>query len=121
VVAGNAAIVAGLLALPLSTTLPVLVVATALLALGLGMTQPSLNSLVSRQAGAHEHGEVMGVAQSTGSLARILGPAFAGLLFGALGRNAPFLAGAVVMAGAVLLALRVFRSTAATRLAAESR
>jgi hypothetical protein len=54
----------------------------------------------------------MGVAQSTGSLARILGPAFAGFLFGALGRNAPYFAGAAVMAGAVLLAARLLRTAA---------
>jgi DHA1 family tetracycline resistance protein-like MFS transporter len=121
VVAGNAAIVLGLAALPLATSLPLLLVASAFLSLGLGMTQPALNSLISRQAGAHEYGEVMGVAQSTGSLARILGPAFAGLLFGQLGRNAPYVAGAVIMLGAVLLALRLFRGAGAARLAAEPR
>jgi DHA1 family tetracycline resistance protein-like MFS transporter len=109
VVAGNSAIVVGLLALPFAVTVPLLCLATALLAIGLGLTQPSLNSLISRQAGAHEHGEVMGVAQSTGSLARILGPAFAGVLFGEFGRDAPYFAGALVMAGAVLLAARLFR------------
>jgi DHA1 family tetracycline resistance protein-like MFS transporter len=121
VVAGNSAIVAGLLAVPFATTVPLLCAATALLALGLGMTQPALNSLISRQAGPHELGEVMGVAQSTGSLARILGPAFAGLLFGALGRNAPYFAGAAVMAGAVLLAARLFRTAASAPLPAPQR
>jgi DHA1 family tetracycline resistance protein-like MFS transporter len=119
VVAGNVSIVAGLALMPLAVTVPLLVVATSLLALGLGMTQPALNSLISRQAGSHEHGEVMGVSQSTGSFARIVGPAFAGFLFGGLGRNAPYVAGALIMAGAVLLALRFFRTSGAARLATE--
>jgi len=121
VVTGNLFIVAGLALLPFATAIPMLAAATSLLALGLGMTQPALNSLISRQAGGHEHGEVMGVAQSTGSLARILGPAFAGMLFGAFGRNAPFFAGAVVMVGAVVLARRISRTSMAARLAAEPR
>ena len=48
--------------------------ASAALALGMGAMQPSLNSLISRRAGREEQGEVMGVAQSVGSLSRVLGP-----------------------------------------------
>jgi len=72
--AGTTALAIGLLAIPLSSTLPILVVATGLLALGMGMTQPAITSLISRRAAASEQGEMMGVAQSFGSLARILGP-----------------------------------------------
>lgn len=111
-VAGTAAIVLGLLAIPLATSLAILFVACGFLALGMGMTQPSINSLISRRAAAHEQGEVMGVAQSAGSLARILGPAFAGFLFGDFGRNAPYLAGAAVMAVVFLVALRLLRAEA---------
>jgi hypothetical protein len=49
----------------------------------------------------------MGVAQSFGSLARILGPAFAGALFGGFGRNAPYYAGAVLMACVLAAAYRL--------------
>ena len=105
--AGVAAITLGLAAIPLSGDLPLLVGATGLLALGMGMTQPSINSLISRRAAASEQGEVMGVAQSFGSLARILGPAFAGTLFGGLGRNAPYYAGAALMALVLAVAFRL--------------
>jgi DHA1 family tetracycline resistance protein-like MFS transporter len=105
--AGIAAITLGLVAIPLSSTLAILMLATSLLAFGMGMTQPTLNSLISRRADATEQGEVMGVAQSFGSLARILGPAFAGALFEAFGRNAPYYAGAVLMALVLALALRL--------------
>ena len=41
----------------------------------------------------------MGVAQSVGSLSRVLGPIIAGALFAAFGRNSPFLWGAVLVVG----------------------
>jgi uncharacterized membrane protein YbhN (UPF0104 family) len=67
----------------------------------MGATQPSINSLISRRAGAETQGEVMGVAQSTGSLSRVLGPIIAGALFAEFGRNSPFLWGAVLVAAAL--------------------
>jgi len=104
--AGTASIVLGLLMVPLSGTLPLLLIATGLLAIGMGLTQPSISSLISREAQAHEQGEVLGVAQSTGSFARICGPIAAGTLMGGLGRHAPYLAGAAVMAAVVVAVWR---------------
>ena len=73
---GLALIALGLLVLPLARDLPLLLSRSmSVLALGMGAMQPSLNSLISRRAGAEEQGEVMGVAQSVGSLSRVLGPA----------------------------------------------
>jgi MFS family permease len=73
----------------------------------MGMTQPSISSLVSRRAGAHEQGSVLGLTQSIGSFARIVGPAVAGVLFAELGRDAPFLVGAVIVGIALAMALRL--------------
>jgi len=39
-------------------------------------------ALISRTAAAHEQGGTMGVTQSAGAMARILGPSVAGTLFG---------------------------------------
>jgi MFS transporter, DHA1 family, tetracycline resistance protein len=80
----------------------------------MGAMQPSLNSLISRRAGAEEQGEVMGVAQSVGSLSRVLGPIIAGALFEGFGRNSPFLCGAALVAAALLLSWRLPRTIAAT-------
>jgi DHA1 family tetracycline resistance protein-like MFS transporter len=106
-VAGLALIALGLLALPAAHDLPVLVVAVSALALGMGAMQPSLNSLISRRAGAEEQGEVLGVAQSVASLSRVLGPLFAGALFAGLGRDSPFLAGMVLVVVATALSWRL--------------
>ena len=102
-IAGLSLIALGLVLIPVAHDLPVLVAAVSCLALGMGAMQPSLNSLISRRAGAEEQGEVMGVAQSIASLSRVLGPLLAGALFAGLGRDAPFLAGmALVIVAAVL-------------------
>ncbi|HWD57927.1 MAG TPA: MFS transporter [Stellaceae bacterium] len=106
-VAGLALIALGLAALPAAHDLAVLLVAVSFLALGMGAMQPSLNSLISRRAAADEQGEVMGVAQSIGSLSRVLGPLVAGALFAGLGRDAPFLCGVVLTIAAAALGWRL--------------
>ncbi|HEV2334340.1 MAG TPA: MFS transporter [Stellaceae bacterium] len=109
---GLGAIALGLLALPFAHDLTRLVIALSALALGMGAMQPSLNSLISRRAGVGEQGEVMGVAQSVGSLSRVLGPIIAGSLFAAFGRNSPYLWGAVLVGGALLVGWRLPRHQA---------
>ena len=106
-VAGLALIAAGLLVLPLAQELPVLLASMSGLALGMGAMQPSLNSLISRRSGAAEQGEVLGVAQSVGSLSRVLGPIMAGALFAGFGRNSPFLVGMVLVIAAGLVGWRL--------------
>jgi MFS family permease len=110
---GLGLIALGLVSMPLAHTLPVLVVALSGLALGMGAMQPSINSLISRRAGPERQGEIMGVAQAIGSLSRVLGPIVAGALFGAFGRNSPFLLGAVLVGGALLVGWRLPRGIVA--------
>ncbi len=112
VLIGSAAIALGLGAVTVSAHLPMLMVASACLALGMGLLNPSITSLISRQAAVDERGGIMGVAQSGASLARVAGPAVAGPLFELLGRNAPYYAGALVMLGVLGFALRLPRDRA---------
>jgi MFS transporter, DHA1 family, tetracycline resistance protein len=113
VVAGSAAIAVGLLGLTVAGSLAMVLVVTAFLSIGMGLLSPSLNSLVSKVSGADERGGVMGVSQSASSLARILGPAAAGAVFTLWGHNAPYYLGALIMALAVMMALRLPRAEAA--------
>jgi MFS transporter, DHA1 family, tetracycline resistance protein len=53
----------------------------ALLSIGSSLTRPPVFGLISILTPAHEQGAVIGIAQSAGSLARILGPIFAATLF----------------------------------------
>ena len=74
-----------------------------LIAIGFGILNPAVTSLVSRAAGADERGGILGVNQSGQSLARILGPLIGGFFFGAIGRDAPYYVGAVIMVGVVVM------------------
>jgi DHA1 family tetracycline resistance protein-like MFS transporter len=113
VVGGAAAIGLGLLALPFALSLPVLLVVSAFLAVGMGILNPAVSSLVSREAEIDERGGIMGVSQSASSLARIVGPALAGFVYGDFGRDTPYYLGAVVLALVLALALRLPRARAA--------
>ena len=53
-----------------------------LLSFGSSLSRAPLFGLLSNLTPANEQGATIGVAQSAGSLARILGPLFAGALYG---------------------------------------
>ena len=83
-------------------------IACGVLGVGSALFTPSLTSLVSKQAGEHERGAVLGVYQGVTSLSRVVGPAFSGAVFARLGPPAPFFlaAGLVIPAMALLAAVR---------------
>jgi DHA1 family tetracycline resistance protein-like MFS transporter len=114
---GLVLIAGGLLLLPFVYSPAVLAAAVTGLALGIGLTQPSVNSLISRGAGREEQGEVIGVSQSAGSLSRVLGPLAAGYAFAAFGRNSPYFLAAALIALTLLLARKLPRGRDAAPLA----
>jgi len=63
------------------TTWPALLLVLALLSFSTSLTRPPLFGLLSNLTPAHEQGATIGVAQGAGSLARIIGPVFASMLF----------------------------------------
>ena len=68
-----------------------------MVAIGRGIGQPPILGLVSMTAAPAERGSVMGTFQSSASLARVVGPVIAGLLYD-LWQPSPFLLAAVVLA-----------------------
>jgi MFS family permease len=72
---------AGLGFLPFAQSLWEILVVLALLAIGSGLNRPPVFGMISLKSSPHEQGANLGVAQSFGALARILGPIFAGSLF----------------------------------------
>ncbi|HEX7663254.1 MAG TPA: MFS transporter [Polyangiaceae bacterium] len=89
-----------------------LYVAGAALALGNGITQPTVSGYVSKRAAAHEQGQVLGTHQSFASLARVFGPAFGGYLYGATGPRSPYVAAALGMIAALVIAFGLAPSRA---------
>lgn len=106
---GAAALAAGMVLLPFSDSLIVLAASMILMVYGFSIINPSLNSLISLQAGKDEQGSVFGVSRSATTFARVVGPIWAGFLFATLGKDWPYFGGALVMAAVVILSLRILR------------
>lgn len=81
--------------------------AIALGAIGTALFGTSLQTLVSLRATATTRGAVMGLYQSSSSLARFIGAAFSGTLYGQLGQNVPFALGAAAMLPAMAITVAI--------------
>lgn len=93
----------------LATSWSWVMVACILMPFGFGLNNPSLNGLLSRAAPVDRQGAFLGLNQSTGSLARVVGPAGAGLAFESLGPSSPFLISAGLLVLATILAVAYHR------------
>lgn len=102
---GLALFAAGFGGLAASHAWPTVAASLAALVIGVGLATPALNALIAAQAGEHERGAVMGIAQSASALGRVAGPLGAGALFDQLGASAPFVAAALIILGALFVAL----------------
>lgn len=80
-----------------------LIAGMTFLAVGNGLSNPSLSSLVSKEADETERGAVLGVYQAASSLARVAGPMYAGFVFVQIGPAAPFMIAAACMAPAFIM------------------
>ncbi len=114
VVIGAALLAVGIVFTPHTAPVAPLLLALGAVAFGHGITSPVLSSLISKASGGKSHGGVLGFSQSAGSLARILGPLWGGLLFDYGGPAAPYWTTAVLMAMATYAALSLPHQSRAT-------
>ncbi|MCC7137680.1 MAG: MFS transporter [Planctomycetes bacterium] len=98
---------------------PLLLPAVAIVALGMGMSNPSVPSLISKRSPPHMQGQTLGLSQSLGALARAVAPPVAGLLYDRVrvpsegGCVTPFLWGGVLLVVGLALGRRGLVATAA--------
>ncbi|QXC60828.1 MFS transporter [Aquihabitans sp. G128] len=104
--AALALVAVGLVVLAIDGSWFSLVPALLLLVLGQGLVTPTMTSAVAGEAPAADRGRVLGFQQSAGALARAVGPAAAGFLYGRVSIPAPYLLGAALAAAAVVLVPR---------------
>ena len=83
--------------LPLCRNLLELALAVLLMPVGTALLFPTTTSLVSRRAPGGQTGLVLGVQQSFGGVARMIGPLWAGAVFQHVGIRSPFWIAAGVM------------------------
>jgi DHA1 family tetracycline resistance protein-like MFS transporter len=75
------------------------------IAIGQGLSYPSLTSLVTKASPASEHGSMLGIASGIGSLARFLGPILCGFLYDIAQARGAFYGSAVLTAIAFVIAI----------------
>jgi len=92
-------------AVPTIWRVPLLYGVALFIAIGQGLTYPSLTSLISKAAPENERGSVLGLATSVGSLARFVGPIFSGFLYDIGGPRGAFYGAAVLTLFAFLITL----------------
>lgn len=112
VLAGLALMSLAFLLVPVPGTVALLMLPLGLAAIGRGISQPPMMSLVSLASDEGSRGLVMGVFQSTASAARIFGPIAAGLLYDVSWRL-PFWTAAGLTAAGVVMAIAVPRRVSA--------
>jgi MFS family permease len=100
-----------LLLMPLANSLLTLLLALAVFAIGSGINRAPTMGLISQLSPPDEQGTTLGIAQSAGTLARVLGPTVATTLYD-LWLPAPYLACATIaLLAGLLAALRLMGST----------
>jgi DHA1 family tetracycline resistance protein-like MFS transporter len=93
----------------LTYSLPVFIAMLVPGAIGVGLCNPSLNSLVSGAGGKHEQGRVQGAAGGLESLGRTLGPIWGNGALQWLGEGAAYGSAALVLLGTAALTTRYTR------------
>lgn len=94
ILAGTLFMVIGLGFLPYGINFWGVSIVIIILAIGTGLLQPTLMSMVSKYSPERTQGAVLGLNQSFASFARVLGPLWGGFSFDFLGYQFPFLTGA---------------------------
>jgi DHA1 family tetracycline resistance protein-like MFS transporter len=87
---GTAAFFVGMALIPMAPNIWLMAVAITLVALGNGMSNPSILGSISNLTDSTEQGSTLGVTQSLSSLGRILGPALGGFAFHKFFIQSPF-------------------------------
>jgi DHA1 family tetracycline resistance protein-like MFS transporter len=101
---GLVLIAIGMAAQPLTHQWPISVANMVLVALGQSLAFPNVAALISHSTGSDRQGAMLGLNLSGGALARIIGPLIAGPLYVALGPDAPFVSGAILILPGAFLA-----------------
>ncbi|MBI3242143.1 MAG: MFS transporter, partial [Chloroflexi bacterium] len=83
--------------------------AVGVVALGSGLSIPSLTALASQRASAGEQGRLMGGTQALLSLTMIVGPTLAGVAFERIAVTAPYWLGSLLAGAALGVAVTALR------------
>ena len=97
----------GLFTFPLPTDIVLLMFVMTLVPIGTALLFPATSALLSQRCDPKQLGQVMGVQQAFGAVARILGPIWAGAAFERFSPGVPFYVAGIVVFGVALLTTHV--------------
>ncbi|MEY4093110.1 MAG: hypothetical protein RLZZ53_309 [Acidobacteriota bacterium] len=109
------AIAIGIGLVPFAWSVPTLLGALGVLALGMGFNSPSITAMVSKLSDADDQGGMLGLASSLASLGRVVGPAWGGYLYDAYGMTTPYFSASILMLIACAIAFTGLRAPMADR------
>lgn len=99
----------GLFAIPMAAGW-IIPIVMAIGACGMSLAMPNISAMISHAAPVDRQGAMLGLNMAAGSMARIVGPMVAGVLYSAVGPDWPFLVGAVLMVPAAMMAINAGRA-----------
>lgn len=105
-IGGAACLMAGLLLVPFTHAVGVLIAAACLMGVGHGLCNPSLSAYISKIAPPMHRGGILGVSSSLTALARVCGPAIAGLAYDAFKAPGALVSQAAVVTVGIVLSVR---------------
>lgn len=100
--AGVVLVAVGMAGIPVSPSIPVLLVSLGVFSVGSALFNPSMSGLVAAAAEAHERGGVLGAYQAASSLGRVVGPVLGSGVASFAGLGSPFILGAVICLGGIV-------------------
>jgi DHA1 family tetracycline resistance protein-like MFS transporter len=104
---GAAFLILGLLLIPFTRDVKLLIAATCLMGVSQGLCNPALSSYISKVAPPSHRGGILGVSSSLNALARVIGPAVAGLAYDTMAGPGALFSQAVIVTLAIALAVRL--------------
>jgi len=102
---GNVIMFLGMLVMGFASSITILTIGLATMAVGNSLNSPTINSLISKEADENMMGTTMGISQSIAGMGRVLGPTWGGFLF-AIHAYLPFWASAGIL---FILAMLMWR------------
>jgi predicted MFS family arabinose efflux permease len=104
---GAAALLLGLLPIPFTREPAILIACTCLMGIGQGLCNPTLSAFISKVAASSHRGSILGISSSLTALARVIGPALAGLAYDSFATPGALFSQAAVVVIAIVLAVRL--------------
>jgi len=102
----------GFILFPLANTIYSFLPVVALISFSIGVHNPSVITLISKNTPPEKQGGILGINQSLGSLARVLGPVWGGFFFDQVSIGFPFISAGILILLIFFISFRLHHNTA---------